>query len=165
MNLQNERRNEPYPFTWEIPAGVIALWLLLACLTVHVGRAIASLTSGAGWAWPQRSALFSSLPAVLAGNPAAGLATLGGAASPAPPVLYGWIITTQILLLVGMTVGGAWTLRRWGPGRMKGMASLPEAEQALGLSRLRRVAPIIRPDLHPGPTPTKNGDHAYQPGR
>ena len=30
-----------------------------------------------------------------------------------------------------------------------GMATTAEAEKLLGLSRLRTVAPIVRPDLHP----------------
>jgi len=47
-----------------------------------------------------------------------------------------------------------WAARRWGPGRMKGMASPGEAEQVLGLTRLRRNAPLIRPDLYPS-TPTR----------
>ncbi len=94
--LQSERRTkDPYPFTWEIPAG-------------HPHR-----LAGAGrprrpprprpgqpgrrcgLAWPASRALFTSLPAVLAGDPKAGLATLGGAASPA--ALAGWIIIVELL--------------------------------------------------------------------
>ncbi len=39
-------------------------------------------------------------------------------------------------------------LGRRGPGGMHGMASTVDAEASLGLSRLRRVRPIIRPDLY-----------------
>ena len=144
---QADRRRDPYPFTWEIPVGILTGWLLLACLGIHFGRALANWAAGAGWTWPAGRNLFTSLPAVLAGNPTAGLTTTGPAAS--TPALYGWLIATQLLLLAGYTAGVWWAAHRWGPGRMKGMASPAEAEQVLGLTRLRRNAALIRPDLHP----------------
>lgn len=147
--LQSGRTKDPYPFTWEIPAATVAIWALLASLTAHLGRALANLTAGAGWAWPPSRVLFTSLPALLAGDPKAGVATLGGAASPA--ALAGWIIIVELLLLAAMITGGTWLLRRWGPGRMKGMASSSEAEALLGVTRLRRAAKIIRPDLGNSP--------------
>ena len=153
MMLQSGRTKDPYPFTWEIPAAVVAVWALLAVLSAHIGRALANLTSGAGWTWPSSRTLFTSLPALLAGDPRAGLASPGGAASPA--ALAGWIVTLQVLLLAATITGGVWALRRWGPGRMKGMASRAEAEAVLGLTRLRRAARIIRPDLHPN-TPARD---------
>lgn len=158
--LQADRRRDPYLFTWEIPVGVLTGWLLLACLGVHAARAIANWTIGAGWTWPEGKNLFTSLPKVLAGDPAAGLALHRPAAGTAS--LYGWIITVQLLLLAATVAATVWGLRRWGPGRMHGMASAQEAEQLLGISRLRRVAPIIRPDLT-GST-TNGGRHdGYHP--
>lgn len=145
--LQADRRRNPYPYTWEIPIGILTGWLLLAGLGVQLGRTLANATAGAGWAWPTGRALYTSLPAILAGNPTAGLALGGGAAGPA--ALYGWLIATQLAILTGYTTGLLWAGRRWGPGRMKGMATPTEAEQVLGLTRLRRNATLIRPDLHP----------------
>lgn len=142
---QADRRRDPYPFTWEIPVGILTGWLLLACLGVHASRAIANATAGAGWTWPEGKNLFTSLPRILAGDPAAGLTLHHPAASTA--VLNGWLITVQLALLAATIATTVWGLRRWGPGRMHGMASAQEAEQILGISRLRRVAPIIRPDL------------------
>ena len=70
-------------------------------------------------------------------------------------------------------------LQRWGPGRMRGMATSAEAERMLGVTRLRKVAGIVRPDLHgkhasPAPTTSLDGsagrvqrtpgDAAEQPG-
>ena len=71
-----------------------------------------------------------------------------------------------LLLAVAITAA-IWVVRRWGPNRMKGMATADEAEAILGLSRLRRVAPIIRPDLYGAQTTTsRNGDHdGYHPHR
>ena len=37
---------------------------------------------------------------------------------------------------------------------MKGMATAAEAENLLGITRLRKVAPHVRPDLHARPTTT-----------
>ncbi len=157
---QADRRRDPYPFTWEIPVGVIGTWLLLASLGVHLGRSLANWTAGAGWTWPEGKNLFSSLPRVLAGDSAAGLTLDHPAAGMA--ALYGWLITVQVLLLAVTVTVTIWGLRRWGPGRMHGMASPAEAEQLLGISRLRRVAPIIRPDLTG--SATKGGRHdGYHP--
>ena len=146
--LQSERRHDPYPFTWEIPVGALTAAIVTAALGVHLGRAIANWTAGAGWGWPTGRGLFSSLPAVLEGNAAAGLAT--PLTTPAPSAaVTGWIIATETVLLVGLGIAGVIAMRRWGPGRMRGMATAAQAEAILGLSRLRRVRSIIRPDLHP----------------
>ena len=148
--LQADRRRNPYPYTWEIPIGILTGWLLLAGLGLHLGRALANWAAGAGWTWPTGRALYTSIPAVLAGDSAAGLAGADGAASPA--TLHVWLSAVELLILAGYTVVLIWAGRRWGPGRMKGMASPAEAEQVLGLTRLRRNAPLIRPDLHPPTT-------------
>jgi hypothetical protein len=158
--LQTDRRRDPYPFTWEIPVGILTGWLLLASLGVHAARAIANWTAGAGWTWPEGKNLFTSLPKVLAGDPTAGLTLQHPAAGTA--ALYGWIVTLQLLLLAATIAATVWGLRRWGTGRMHGMASAQEAERILGISRLRRVAPIIRPDLTG--SATKEGRHdGYHP--
>lgn len=145
--LQADRRRNPYPYTWEIPIGILTGWVLLASLGIHLGRALANATAGAGWTWPAGRGLYTSIPAILAGDPAAGLAVAGGVASAA--ALHAWLIATELVILAGYTVVLIWAGRRWGPGRMKGMASPTEAEQVLGLTRLRRNATLIRPDLHP----------------
>lgn len=149
--LQADRRRNPYPYTWEIPIGILTGWLLLAGLGIHLGRALANATAGAGWTWPTGRALYASIPAILAGNPVAGLAlSVGAAASPA--ALHAWLIATELVILAGYTAVLIWAGRRWGPGRMKGMATPTEAEQVLGLTRLRRNATLIRPDLRPPTT-------------
>src|SRR5699024_7495885 len=90
---------------------------------------------------------FVSVPSVLGGDPAAGL-------SPAPASTAGsgaltfWVITAELALLV-VTVGIlSWWWRRWGPGRVMGMATGEEAGKVLGLRRLRRSASVVRPDLY-----------------
>lgn len=145
--MQVERRRNPYPLTWEIPAGVLAASVLLLVLGVHFGRALANWFADAGWHWTTPTALFSSLPAVLGGDGDAGLsADLLVAASPSQVLV--WVVTTEAVILgFGMTIAVV-ALRRWGPGRLKGMATPADAEAALGMSRLRRICSVIRPDLY-----------------
>jgi hypothetical protein len=146
--MQTERRHNPYPLTWEIPAGILTCAAALLITGVHLGRALANWATGAGWHWPATTALLSSLPAVLGGDATAGLT--GHLSEPAAPAdVFGWIVGTELLIVVVGTILAVAALRRWGPGRLKGMATAAEAEASLGRTRLRRVRHIIRPDLYP----------------
>ena len=147
QNPQLRRRRDPYPWTWEIPVAVTAAVLLVLSLGVHLGRAIANRVAGGGWLFPKRSDLFTSLPTLLRGDPTAGLTgPVGPLATPAS--LAAWIVAVDLLILGVLVAAVGFGLRRWGPGRMRGMASSPEAERLLGVSRLRRHAPLVRPDVH-----------------
>lgn len=147
------RRADPYPWTWE-PAALAGVFLVsVLAVGVQVGRSVANLTVGGEWVFPDPTRWLTSIPGVLAGNPAAGLAPpptkLSGAAG------LGWsigLVETALTVLVGATVVGCW--RWWRPTGLPGMASRTEAEQVLGAHRLRAAAPILRPDLHP-PTRTR----------
>jgi len=55
---------------------------------------------------------------------------------------------TEVALLSATIWVGVWAYQRWGPGRMRGMATAAEAEKILGVTRLRKVAGIVRPDLY-----------------
>ena len=161
--MQRERRRDPYPWTWEIPLGIGIAVLLLLTAGVQLGRSLANLVAGAGWTWPAidthsatgpfpspvGSAFWSSLPGVLAGHAGAGLSPSPPASDlAAPPMLWGCLLFTELLLLAGCGWVGARGYQRWGPGRMKGMATAAEAETLLGITRLRKVAAYVRPDLH-----------------
>lgn len=146
--MQQSRRTNPYPFTWEIPLAVAVAALLLLVLGVHAGRAGANLFAGAGITMPPRETLFTSLPGLLAGDAAAGL-TPAPAHVAGPVALRIWIGVTETAILAVMLWAGKAGWDRWGPARMHGMASRAEAENLLGRRRLRRAASIIRPDLHP----------------
>ncbi|KAA1397777.1 hypothetical protein [Aeromicrobium ginsengisoli] len=147
MKIQHARRTNPYPWTWEIPALIVGAVLLAMGIALHLARAIANVFAGAGWQLTPRPALFSSLPRLIGGDAGAGLADeqTGYASS---GVLWFWIAATELVVLVIVVLVLRWGLAQWGPGRIQGMASPSEAEQLLGLSRLRRNAPIIRPDLY-----------------
>ena len=145
--MQRSRRHDPYPFTWEIPAAIIAGVLLVLVLGVHLGRAAANLLAGAGWGWPAREELFRSLPGILGGDGGAGLprAFHGGAGQSA---LWTSISVCELLLLILLGWAFKIGLDRWGPHRVQGMATRAQAEQMLGRTRLRTASAVVRPDLY-----------------
>ena len=144
---QRSRRHDPYPWTWEIPTGVVIAILLVTVCGVHLGRAIANVVAGAEWVFPERVDFFKSLPAVLQGDARAGIHDIhGGIAS--STALWTYVAATELILLIACAVLLKMVLDRWGPARMRGMASPAEAERLLGVRRLRRVRAVIRPDLY-----------------
>jgi hypothetical protein len=147
--MQVARRHDPYPWTWE-PFALWALMLLMVLLLgVQVGRGLANWFSGAGFTWPPSENVVTSIFGVIGGDPAAGLDRphqLGHVAS--TDRLHGWLIGTEVLLLVAYGVATFYVLRTWGPWRVLGMASREEAERLLGRTRLRKVAGVVRPDLY-----------------
>lgn len=167
--MQRDRRRDPYPWTWEIPVGVTAAAALTAVIGVQVARGLANLIAGAGWTWPAAdtsgavgtgpgpssplgSAFWSSLPGVIGGDAAAGLAPDGqgevvdGVASSG--LLWGTIAVVELVSLGALTWIGIVAYLKWGPGRMRGMATPAEAEALLGVTRLRKVSALVRPDLY-----------------
>ena len=179
--MQRERRRDPYPWTWEVPLAVTVATLFVLVIGIQLGRSVANLIAGAGWTWPDANAgtfpspigtaFWTSLPGVLGGDAGAGLP------SPAPDdlagrgLVWGGVALTELTLLTATICVGVWAYQRWGPGRMRGMATAAEAEKLLGVTRLRKVAGIVRPDLygkhsHPTPAPIQRGpgDLTEQPG-
>jgi hypothetical protein len=136
--------------------------LFVIVIGLQFGRSVANLLAGAGWTWPTTgggattgsfpspigSAFWTSLPGVLGGHADIGLPT------PTPDGLAGralvWasLAMTEVALLTATVWIGVRVYQRWGPGRMRGMASAVEAEKLLGVTRLRKVADIVRPDLY-----------------
>ena len=144
---QQSRRHDPYPWTWEILVGIALVILLVLVCGVHLGRGIANVLTGAGWAFPGRVDLFRSLPDVLRGDAGAGLDDLDRY-MPSPATLWTWTVVTEVMLLAVCVFVLKMVLDRWGPGRMRGMASRGEAERLLGATRLRKVRSVVRPDLY-----------------
>jgi hypothetical protein len=144
---QQSRRHDPYPWTWEIPLGIALVILMVLVCGVHLGRGIANVWAGAGWAFPTRVELFRSLPAVLRGDAAAGLDGLNGSLS-SPSAVWIWVVVTEVILLAVAVFVLKLVVDRWGPGRLRGMASRGEAERLLGVTRLRKVRTVVRPDLY-----------------
>lgn len=144
--MERARRQDPYPYTWEVPAVVVVGLALIVALGSQLGRAIACWLSGDGLVFPDRAALFSSLPAVLMGHADAGLPA--GSACDVTVGLLRWSVGfVDVIVLVVAGWVAWWALLRWGPWRLQGMASREDAQRLLGPARLRKVAPVVRPDL------------------
>jgi hypothetical protein len=58
------------------------------------------------------------------------------------------VVATELMLIAVCVVLLKVVLARWGPSRIKGMASAAAAERLLGVSRLRKVRAVVRPDLY-----------------
>ena len=144
---QRSRRQDPYPWTWEMPLAVILAVFVLISFGVHLGRAVANLLAGSDWRFPSRVNLFSSLPAVLRGDAGAGLVDLYGPVA-SPSGLLTCVAATELILLAPTVFLIKYGFNRWGPGRTKGLATPGEAEKLLGVTRLRRSRRIIRSDLY-----------------
>jgi hypothetical protein len=145
--LQRDRRRDPYPWTWEIPLASAVVVLVLVAYALQLGRSLANLLVGAGWAWPDRAGVWGSLPAVVGGDAGAGLDALQ--APPAGPALVSvCVAVSELAVLAVLACSVKVVLDRWGPARVRGMASRTEAELLLGVSRLRRVRGVVRPDLY-----------------
>ncbi len=151
--MQRSRRTNPYPFTWELPLALVVAVLFLLLVGVQVGRSIANAIAGSGWVFIDRAHLFSSLGGVLAGHADAGLLGLRHPAGPG--LLWACVSLVELVILTGGVITLKWGLDRWGPTRLRGMATRSEAEALLGRTRLRKHATVIRPDLY---GPSKKGN-------
>lgn len=127
-------------------AAAVAAVLLLV-LGVHAGRAAANLVAGAGLTLPSREALFTSLVDVLGGDAGAGLKGVTRHLA-GPVAVKVWVAVADAAVLILIVWAGKIGMDRWGPGRIRGMATRGEAEKLLGRSRLRRVRAVVRPDLY-----------------
>ncbi|MGV1009945.1 MAG: hypothetical protein ACOYBY_15245 [Dermatophilaceae bacterium] len=147
--MQRTRRTNPYPLTWQIPLTLAIAVLLSLAIGAQVGRSLANAAAGNGWVFADRLYLFSSLGGVFAGDAGAGLT---GVARPATTgKLWTCVGLVELLVIAVCVAGVKWGLDRWGPGRLRGVATRGEAEALLGLTRLRKHAKVIRPDLY-GPS-------------
>ena len=144
--MQRERVQDEYPWTWEIPLAVVCGALVVAGAVCQLSRSLANWFAGDGWLWPPPDKLVTSLPALLAGDAAAGLSGVQHPASAA--ALWGWLTVVGLLSLTASTFACVWAWRQWGPGRMRGMATITEAHELLGEKRLRKVRHVVRPDLY-----------------
>ena len=79
--MQRERVEDQYPWTWEIPLGVVCGLVVVGVVACQLGRSVANWFAGAGWRWPTPDRLMTSVPGVLAGDAAAGLTGVHQAAS------------------------------------------------------------------------------------
>ena len=145
--MQRERIEDQYPWTWEIPLAVVCGVVVLGVVAGQLGRSVANWFAGAGWLWPAPDKLVTSIPALLAGDAAAGLSGIHPVASAG--ILWAWLGVTGLVTTTLLTMAGVWAWHRWGPARMRGMATVAEAHELLGEDRLWNVRHVVRPDLYP----------------
>jgi hypothetical protein len=62
-------------------------------------------------------------------------------------ILWVCVVATELTLIAVCVFLLKLVLERWGPPRMKGMASSREAGRLLGVTRLRKNRAVVRPDL------------------
>lgn len=143
--MQQSRRATPHPPGWEIPVACVLAALTVIALAAHLARVIANLLATGRWTWTPQDQLVTALPGILAGDAGAGLPS-GAVASTG--LLHGCLVVVEVLAIAAITATVVAGMRRWGPSRVRGVATRDEAENLLGVRRLRRAAPVIRPDLH-----------------
>jgi hypothetical protein len=144
--MQRERVQDQYPWTWEIPVAVVCGLLVMGVAACQMGRSLANWFAGAGWLWPGPDKLVTSVPGLLTGDAAAGLSGVHHAADALS--LGVWLTVVGLLAITASSLACVWVWRRWGPGRMRGMATITEAHELLGGDRLWKVRHVVRPDLY-----------------
>ena len=107
--------------------------------------ALANVIAGAGWDFTPLAELFTALPGILGGDARAGLDPGAGAS---PGLLYTCLVVAEVVTVMLICWAFIAGIREWGPARVRGMATRAEADTLLGLGHLRKVAPVVRPDLH-----------------
>ena len=140
--MTDSQHDDGYAWTWEPAVGAFTAVALLGVVAVQAGRSLTLAAAGAGWHWPPSAALFSSSWGILTGDLHAGLTAHGAA-----DVWVAWVIAGA-LFSAGLTAAIVLALRVTAGRRFKGMATAGQAEQLLGLGRLRVNRAVIRPDLH-----------------
>lgn len=145
MRVQT-RRTDTFPTTWELPAAIGLVWLLVTLLALPAGQAAAFALTGHGFAWPGPE-LGHSLLGLLAGDPGRGLP--GALESSVPPavLIYAVAAVIQAALTACALVALVWWSRTVGPQAQVGMASRHEVAAVLGRRQLNHRRTTIRPDL------------------
>ena len=140
--MTDSQHDDGYAWTWEPAVGALTTIALIGMVAVQAGRSLTLAAAGAGWHWPPSTALVTSSWGILTGNLHAGLTPHGTA-----NVWVAWAIAAA-LFAAGLTAATVLALRVTAGRRFKGMATTGQAEQLLGLGRLRANRAVIRPDLH-----------------
>ena len=115
-----QRRRDPYPWTFEIPLGLCAAIGLVTCLAAQVGRSAAVAWSGQGWRWPVPQTFVTSLAGIMRGDASAGLP---GAMDVNPVTLWLAICLAEVATLAGCAWLGRLGWRRWEPQALRGVAT------------------------------------------
>ena len=161
MTAPQQRRRDPQPIGqgWEAAVAALGSALLTLGLTALCGLGTASAIFGRGWVWPNGTdAMGHVLGGLLTGHPGKGLDPRQARLVAGPVTVYLCIAACELTAIAAAITGAVLVTRYRRPGDARGgMATRGEAEQALGMSRLRAARQIIRPDLYGANTPKGNG--------
>lgn len=149
----SRQRRDPYPWgrPHEIALVVLGGLLICAALAAAAGVGAAGALFGRGWVWPpDNDHLVRTLGGLLGGHPGQGLPPELAAKLPGPRTVYGCVALAETLLVAALVAAVIGVVRYRRPNDARsGIATRTEAEQVLGVSRLRSGRSVIRPDLYP----------------
>ena len=152
MSMERSRRDRfathTVPLTWEIPAAVTGAALFLIALTPLLVQGLVAWLVAGTFAWPTNH-LGTAVLGLMRGHFGVGLAA--DLAPRLPSAALMWVLTAvgEAVVLGSALVAGLWMRDLVGASNTRhGLATSVQAAGALGLSRLRKSAPVIRPDLH-----------------
>ena len=152
MTAPYQRRRDPQPMGqgWEVAVAVIGGALLGFGLAALCGLGAASALFGRGWVWPHGTDTI--------GHVLGGLFSRASRPRPRPApsadgrrtaAVYLCVAVCELAVIVASVIGGVLVARYRRPGDARGgMATRSEAEQVLGIGKLRGARDIIRPDLY-----------------
>jgi hypothetical protein len=141
-------RHQPVPLTWEVPLLIGVVALFGALMTPLVIQGITCALLAGGFAWPTGE-VPSALLGLARGHFGAGLPAPAANELPPDPVLWATTLIGEIVVLGSLFILVAWFRGLLGIGPNRGLATSGQAAEALGIKRLRKKAPVIRPDLYP----------------
>ncbi|HEX8093489.1 conjugal transfer protein [Jatrophihabitans sp.] len=152
MTAPQQRRRDPQPIGqgWEAAVAVLGSALLVLGLTALCGLGGASAIFGRGWVWPSGTeAMGHVIGGLLTGHPGQGFGNHQATLVAGPVAVYLCVAVCELAAIAAFIAGAVLVTRYRRPGDARGgMATRGEAEQALGISRLRAAREIIRPDLY-----------------
>lgn len=152
MSMERSRRDRfathMVPLTWEVPAAVSGAALFLTLLTPLIVQGLVAWLVAGEFAWPGNH-LGTAWLGLARGRFGDGLTPDPTSQLPTAALL--WVLTVVVEVVVlgaALVVGLRMRDVVGGSDARHGLATSVQAAEALGVPRLRKSAPVIRPDLH-----------------
>lgn len=134
------------PSTWQGPAIVGAAAVIVVAVTPLVVQYLVGWVSAGEEAWPS-GRVFEAYRALLHGRFGAGLDPVVAEGLPADCVMWFLTAMAEGVVVIAAVVFGRRVLHLSGAASRHGLATPTQAAEALGVSRLRASAAVVRPDL------------------